>query len=171
MGARPAGARDSAVPGIVWAAGPHGYAFTAAMVKLARHESGARYGLPARNFDARSAAERGELPLKTAYGAFNSTRAAWIAQAQRAGLSAPGDPWLATPEQELRVPIGSYAVLWSKAKTAGASDADAERLLHAWHMQSTGLGMPMLAHLQSGRTGYPAGNPALYEVVERRVIG
>lgn len=127
-----------------------GPAFVSAVVELADGESGACFGLPAHNFDARlasgysaaNAAARGLVPfpngerrpngkaLITAWGCFQFNRDAWRALP---GVHPMAFPWDCTPDEELRRPIEKYAQLWRRAVAAGLSAGRAHAMIRAWH--------------------------------------
>lgn len=117
-------------------------AFAEAAVRLAKNESGARFGLPANNFDARctcgvqSARDCTMVDgcdpnsgVITAWGVFQYNRDAW--RSETGDLSFP---WDASAAQEVEIPLARYATLWHNAKRAGGNDLDAERAIRLWHM-------------------------------------
>jgi len=118
-GSRRVGVANSAREDILSLAAAQGLGsdFGRVMADLARTESGAMYGRPARPPYAVSAG----------YGAFQWNQGAWD------WARFPGNVWESTPDQELRLPIGHYAKLWRSVTKAGGNARDAARLVRVWH--------------------------------------
>ena len=148
---RPTSAEDAALPLIrrIARAEGLGASFEYTVSHLAQTESGARFGLPARNFDARctgddgrSAADRYEArqlctlvdgmrpsgeELITAWGCFQFNRDAWR------GTGGP-TPWMwgVAEKQEIEHPVGVYARRWRAVTTHGGDTIAAARGLRLW---------------------------------------
>lgn len=131
-------------------------AFLKLMLNLCSGESNCKLGLPARNFDARCGTKssdprtctkfdglrgKGEL-LQTAWGTFQWMRAPFWELTRRGssiylGKDFPSQkgkfPWDYSPEDEVRIPMMAYAVLWKKTRAAGGDRIDAARAVRLWH--------------------------------------
>ncbi len=91
--------------------------FTRVMLDLARTESAAMWGRPARPPYEPSAG----------YGAFQWNQGAW----DTAGYG--GKVYEVNPEQELSLPISKYGDLWRSVRDRGGNGRDAARMIRVWH--------------------------------------
>jgi len=87
------------------------------MLDLARTESGAMMGRPARPPYAPSAG----------YGAFQWNQGAWDT------IRGGGNVYDATPAEEIDKPIARYAQLWRQVTSSGGNQRDASRMVRVWH--------------------------------------
>ena len=135
-----------------------GDTFVHTVVQMAKSESGARYGLPARNFNANPPRLRPTgKGLITAWGVFQYNRDAWtclFSEAERRrrasyrrhgklgcrGCRGKGGcvfPWDATPKEEVEKPIKQWAGLFVKVRKLGGSSRDAARAVRLFHISPT----------------------------------
>ena len=150
--------------------------FVATLADLASTESyGARFGLPANNFEARCPqgyqldADRlctlcdGHRPngnLITAWGAFQWNRDA-LRSLARSSMMVPqisadlGNilPWELTAKQEIEYPIQAYAAIWKYVSRNGGSRVDAARAIRLWHRTPTGANIYVSTGIRSGYPG------------------
>jgi hypothetical protein len=146
--ARRASAAGAAVPWIEQLARSQGLGdvFVRTVRHLAETESGARFGLPANIFDARSPDQRpSNKPLITAWGAFQFNRDAWRALP---GVASTAFPWDSSAREEIARPIDRYARLFRDVVAAGGGPVDAARGIRLWHITPAGFG----SYLKTGRS-------------------
>ncbi|MCA9539192.1 MAG: hypothetical protein KC620_09925 [Myxococcales bacterium] len=157
---RPASVKGAALPFVRQVAGDAGLGdnFVRTMVQLARAEGeGGTFGVPARNFDARTSERRprsrlattfdGQRPddrdLITAALTFQWNRDAGresgsLAELGVPGLGLPWDwmPWDWTPRESIEQPIAYYARLWRLVERR-TGELQAARGVRLWHTGPT----------------------------------
>lgn len=132
-----------------------GDTFVKTVVQMAKTESGARYALPANNFNANPPHLRPKgKGLITAWGVFQYNRDAWtclFSEPERLGRKsyvAKGKsgcsgckgsggcvfPWDCTPKEEIEKPILQWAKIYREILTVGGSAGDAAGGIRLFHI-------------------------------------
>ncbi len=155
--ARQTGADSSALADVRAFAGTQGLGetFVKTVAQMAKTESGARYALPANNFNANPPSLRppGKAFI-TAWGVFQFNRDAWtclFSESERntrpsyiangtagcSGCAGSGGcvmPWDCTPAEEIQKPILLWAQLYRQVRAAGGADGDAAGAIRLFHI-------------------------------------